>query len=243
MKKLLFFICIFEMNVVSLYAQNYPVHIEPVGSPTTLFVPAHDVFLGKFDVIVIPTEAYHLDSCWLALQGTIPQVIMNLKFNRSDYPQYNPYESWGSMQSNHFMTLGAIYNFPPVENDTTRIEFTADIGVNVLPPVGSTLLVSLQCLGFSLDHEDIVTNTAFGFPLILEYDPNMSVENPFVLLERPIIVGKLGILEIDTKEETVNVYNSYGQSLWSGKGIISLQLSPGIYICHFGDFYMKKVVF
>lgn len=138
------------------------VTIESIGSNQDITVPVHDVVLGEFNVIVQIAESYYLDSCWLVIHGTAPQVIANLRFNRSDHVEYNPYTFWGSIQSNHWLSLGEIYNFPPQENDTTQIQFVADIGVNSLPILGSNISVSLQCSGFSLSNEEIITNTEFG---------------------------------------------------------------------------------
>lgn len=136
--------------------------IESTSSNDDITVPAYDVSIGTFNVIIVPAESYHLDSCWLVLHGTTSQVMSNVRFTRIDHLEYNPYMSWGSIQGNHFLTLGEICNFPPVENDTTPIAFVADIGVNSLPVLGSNISVSLQCSGFSLDGDDVVTNTAFG---------------------------------------------------------------------------------
>lgn len=138
------------------------VTIESIGSNQDITVPAHDIVLGKFNIIIEPAKSYLFDSCRLVLQGTTSQVIANLRFNRSDHVEYDPYTFWGSMQNDHFMTLGEIYNFPASMNDTTTIVFVADIGLNSLPILGSNISVLLQCSGFSLNGEDIVTNTAFG---------------------------------------------------------------------------------
>ncbi len=158
MKNLILFCCVFVIHTSLVFAQD--VQIDPVGENQDIAAPMEHVLLGKFNVIT--AESCYLDSCWLVLHGTTSQTISNLRFYRSDHLEYDPYTFWGSMQSNHWLSLGEIYNFPPQENDTTQIQFVADIGVNSLPILGSNIFVSLQCSGFSLGNEDLVTNTAFG---------------------------------------------------------------------------------
>ena len=243
MKKIILLVCILGMTVQISHAQG-PVYIDPIGQLQNIIIPGYGIMIGKFNVIVIPEESFYLDSCWFVTQGVLPQVISNLRFNREDHPEYNPYTFWGSIQSNHLLTLGEIYNFPPISDDTTTIEFIADIGVNVLPPPGSTLFISLQCLGFSLAHEEIATNTAFGFPLILTLDPNMSIgDNVLGIIEQPSVLGKNGLIEIDSKGEIVYVYTLQNQLLWSGSGVVTLSLSCGVYIFQCDQFRKLIVVF
>lgn len=158
MKNFILFWCVFVMHTSLVFAQD--VQIDPVGENQDITAPVEHVLLGKFNVIT--AESCYLDSCWLVLHGTTSQVISNLRFYRSDHLEYDPYSFWGSIQSNHWLSLGGIYNFPSGEHDTTTIEFIADIGIHSLPVLGSNISVSLQCSGFSLDNENLVTNTVFG---------------------------------------------------------------------------------
>ncbi|MBP9821693.1 MAG: hypothetical protein KBC98_02305 [Candidatus Pacebacteria bacterium] len=222
MKNLILFICVFFIHTLSVHAQD--VQIESVGSNQDITVPAHDIVLGQFYVIVIPEQSYTFDSCRLVLQGTTPQVISNLRFNRSDFPEYDPLAFWGSIQSDHFLTLGGIYNFPPVENDTTSITFTADIGINSLPILGSNILVSLQCSGSSLGHEEIVTNTEFGHVIsissisgieeFLEYAVQISgAVGSLMVFDGPIQITDITGGNIFIKENGQH-YFSPGMYLW-----------------------------
>lgn len=219
---LLLLVCVFLTHALSVYAQD--VRIEPVGATQNISAPMYDVLLGAFDVIITPAGSYHLDSCWLVIHGTIPQVIANLRFNRGDHPEHNPYAFWGSVQSNHLCTLGEIYNFPATENDTTRVEFTADIGVHVLPIVGSNISVSLQCSGFSLGQEEIVTNTAFGPVISISFINAISE----IAVQQIPIVGLQGqILVLDAP---IRIFDCIGQLIGDMKESGTLYVSPGIYV-------------
>ena len=224
MKKIMFLICILGMSVQISYAQvNFPVYIESIGQSVNILIPSNGVVVGNFNVIVIPDESFYLDSCWLVIHGVLPQVISNLRFNREDHPEYNPYTFWGSIQSSHLLTLGEIYNFPPILNDTTEIEFIADIGVNVLPPAGSTLFVSLQCLGFSLSHEEISTNTAFGQTITIS-----STSGIEELGERQLpIVGGIGYVEI--LDQPVQVFDFSGIKIVDANENAKYYISSGMY--------------